>query len=116
MARPDCHLRVSDDWEALLDAGPRHLGHRPAIDVLFGSAAEVAGCGAIAVLLSGNDTDGTVGATHVASNGGTVLVQAPSEAAYPRMPAGAVQRDHPDLVIPSDGIGRELCRRVGPRR
>lgn len=80
------HLLVRNGL-ALLSPGPRVNRHRPAVDVMFASAAEWVAAGTVGVVLSGALDDGAVGAALIDLAGGQVLVQDPAEAEFAGMPA-----------------------------
>ncbi len=65
---------------------------------------------AIGVVLSGTGSDGTLGMEEIKANGGITLAQDEESAKYSSMPQNAVRGGCVDLVLPPDGIARELAR------
>jgi two-component system, chemotaxis family, protein-glutamate methylesterase/glutaminase len=96
IAPPDQHMLVNDG-RIRLSRGPRQHFTRPAIDPLFGSAAEFYGPCVIGVVLSGTGGDGTAGLDAIHRAGGITVIQEPRDALYPEMPQSArraIQIDH----------------------
>lgn len=112
------HLVLDSNGAVLqLDDGPRVNFVKPSADVLFKSAAKAFGSDSLAVVMTGLGRDGTLGAAHIGSVGGDVLVQNPSTAVAPFMPQSVIENRQPCLVssLPEmpEAIQRLLETRVG---
>jgi len=112
VARPDHHLLVARDRVRVL-RGPKQNRSRPAIDVLFRSAAVAFGPRVIGVVLSGNLDDGTAGLSAIKNRGGYAIVQDPSDAEFSGMPQSAVNHVQVDEQPPLAAIGAAVIAAVG---
>ncbi|MBI2722133.1 MAG: hypothetical protein HYX39_08155 [Bacteroidetes bacterium] len=79
-----------------------------AIDVFFQSMADDFKSNAVAVILSGTGFDGSKGAAKVKENGGIVIVQEPSTAAFDGMPNSVISKGIADFILPAENIPQEL--------
>jgi two-component system, chemotaxis family, protein-glutamate methylesterase/glutaminase len=111
VAPPDRHL-VVQPGKMLLGRGPRENRVRPAIDVLFRSAAQAYGSRVVGVVLSGYLDDGAAGLLAIKQHGGIAVVQDPDEAACPAMPQAALDAVTPDHVLRISEAGALLSRIV----
>lgn len=112
VARPDLHL-VVDDRRTLHHVDGHKVRHvLSSGNMLFESAAAALGPRAIAVVLSGYNSDGTDGVQAVKRAGGIVLAQDEASAQVFLMPRSAVATGCVDKVLPADAIGAELVRLV----
>jgi two-component system chemotaxis response regulator CheB len=112
VAPPDYHLLVDHDSSgaaqlALSTDEPVNYS-RPAIDVLFESAADWYGARLAGIVLTGANADGAAGLAAVRRAGGVTVVQDPSTASASPMPLAALARGPVDLVLPLAGIARLL--------
>lgn len=110
------HLLVEGD-HLRLGRGPVEQFSRPAIDVLFRSAAAAFGRRLVGVILTGMLRDGTVGLRHVRDAGGITIVQNPASAEAGDMPRNAMEGLDVDYCLDLEEIGpllELLVRRAGP--
>lgn len=91
-APSDYHLLVESDATLSLSSDEPVMHSRPAIDVLFESAADAFGAALVGVVLTGANSDGAAGLKAIADAGGTVLVEDPVRAYADAMPLAALRR------------------------
>jgi two-component system CheB/CheR fusion protein len=80
------------------------------IDTFLRSLAQDQKSAAIAVILSGTGTDGTLGLQAVKDEGGITFVQDPTTAAHPGMPQSALDSGFADFCLTAEEIADELMR------
>ncbi|QEN04929.1 chemotaxis protein CheB [Thiospirochaeta perfilievii] len=108
LAPADYHIMVEKDKTFSLILGPKENYCRPAIDVLFETAAEVFFDKTLGILLTGANTDGTKGCIAIKKFSGTVIVQDPEEATMAVMPLGAINANAADFVLSLKEIVEKL--------
>jgi two-component system, chemotaxis family, protein-glutamate methylesterase/glutaminase len=114
-APPNYHLLIEDDRTFSLSIDTRVNFSRPAIDVLFESAADVYGAALIGIVLSGANHDGAAGLHYIKQHGGLAIVQEPKTAEVPYMPNAAIQAAYPEHVLAPKAIGNLLVELVSKR-
>jgi two-component system chemotaxis response regulator CheB len=103
VAAPNRHL-VLHRGHIALETGPRENSARPAIDVLFRSAARAYGRRVVGVILSGALRDGALGLAAIKMRGGVTIVQDPSEAMFAGMPESALRTTEVDYCMSASSI------------
>jgi two-component system chemotaxis response regulator CheB len=112
VAPPDHHLTI-ERGRIVLTKGPRENMARPSIDPMFRSAARTYGADVIGVILTGGLNDGTAGLYEVKAQGGTAIVQDPSNAVGTSMPQSAIEHVAVDHIVSVSQIAPLLVRLVG---
>jgi len=109
LAPPGYHLLIerSGTYSLSVDA-PVNFA-RPAIDVLFESAATAFGAGLLGIILTGANQDGSHGIQKIKAAGGTTIAQDPAEAEADTMPRSAIATAAVDHVLTLHGIGTFLA-------
>lgn len=95
-----------------LDVRPLDTPHRPSVDVLFQSAAEVYGDRVLAVVMTGMGSDGREGSAWIKARGGTVLTEAEETCVVYGMPRSVVEAGLSDEAVPLDRLTAAILERV----
>ncbi|HIC88164.1 MAG TPA: chemotaxis-specific protein-glutamate methyltransferase CheB [Anaerolineae bacterium] len=100
--------RMPDEIIVHLTDDPTDTLHRPSVDVMFVSAAEVYGHRVLGVVLTGMGKDGLEGARRIKETGGYVFAEAPSTCVVYGMPRAVVEAELVDRLLPLDVIPQAL--------
>lgn len=112
VASSENHLTVTEDGRFSHEDGFRVHGLRSAANPLFQSASRVFRERAIAVVLTGNGSDGSEGVREIAKMGGVVIAQDKTTAEYFGMPQAAIETGVVDYVLPLCSIASALVQIV----
>jgi two-component system chemotaxis response regulator CheB len=91
-----------------LDVRPTNTPHRPAVDVLFRSAADVYGGRVLGVVMTGMGNDGLVGAAHIKAKGGAIITEAQSSCVVYGMPRAVDEASVSDLSAPLESLAPSI--------
>ena len=95
-----------------LDARPFNTLHKPSVDVLFQSAAELYGNRVLGVVMTGMGSDGKQGAAWIKAHGGLVFTEAESSCVVYGMPCVVVEAGLSDKSIPLEEMARAISEVV----
>lgn len=107
-APSDYHLLVETDASLSLSSDELVNHSRPAIDVLFETAADAFGSELAGFILTGANDDGARGLRALAEAGGLAFVEDPIDAYASTMPAAALRACPGATVLPLAAVGRHL--------
>lgn len=97
---------------AALNLRPLDTPHRPSVDVLFKSAAEVYGSRLLGIVMTGMGNDGTSGAAWIKSQGGTVIAEARESCVVYGMPRSVVEAGLADFSVPLQGMAEAILKMI----
>jgi two-component system, chemotaxis family, protein-glutamate methylesterase/glutaminase len=112
IAPPDYHLLVNANGGLYLSQSAKVHFSRPSADVLFLSVAEHYKNRAIAVVLTGGDSDGSAGVKAIKQMGGVVIAQDEATSTVFGMPAAAIKTGCVDFILPLDKISTAIINLV----
>jgi two-component system chemotaxis response regulator CheB len=97
---------------AHLDDRPSDTQHRPAVDVLFRSAADTFCARVLGVVMTGMGTDGLLGSAHIKAQGGRVLTEAESTCVVYGMPRAVAEASLSDRVAGLDEMAEAIVEMI----
>lgn len=109
------HLRIKrrdDKFFAEVSRLPIDSIHHPSVDVLFTSAAEAAGPGVIALVMTGMGNDGFEGTKSVRSVGGRVLAESASSCVVFGMPRCVIEGGTSNFEASLDELAALLVEQI----
>jgi two-component system, chemotaxis family, protein-glutamate methylesterase/glutaminase len=95
-----------------LDVRPLDALHRPSVDVLFQSAAEVYGDRVLGVVMTGMGADGREGSAWIKARGGTVLTEAQETCVVYGMPRSVVEAGLSDEAVALERLTAAIMQRI----
>jgi len=96
--------RVGKEYSVEVKEGPLVNRHRPAVDVLFRSAARYAGRNTLGILLTGMGNDGAKGLLELKENEAHTIAQDEQSSVVFGMPKEAIKLDAADKILPLNKI------------
>ena len=113
LAPGDFHLKVYEKNGRLVTSlydGDKVSGHKPSVDVLFDSAAELFGKHVVGAILTGMGSDGADGLKRIFSLGGSTFAQDEATSVVWGMPGAAVKLGAVQKVLPVHRIKEALLK------
>lgn len=110
------HLRLGRsgaNYVAVLDDGPPVNRHKPSVEVLFRSAAELAGRNAIGIMLTGMGKDGALAMKLMKEAGAYNVAQNEASCVVFGMPKEAIAVGAVDQVLPLSDIAPHVLQQLG---
>ena len=116
LAQAGRHLQfrrtAAGETVAQLTMQPIEKIHRPAVDVLFASAARIFEERVLAVVMTGMGDDGREGAGWIKARGGTVLTEAEASCTIYGMPRSVVEAGLSDAAYPLETMAQGIIENL----
>lgn len=110
------HLLVrrnaAGDLVAQLAVQPIEKIHRPSVDVLFQSAAEVLHERVLGVVMTGMGDDGKQGSAWIKAQGGTIVTESEASCVIYGMPRSVVEAGLSDISVPLDDLAQTILENL----
>ena len=97
---------------AHLDLRPLDTPHRPAVDVLFQSAADVYGARTLGVVMTGMGSDGREGSAWIKAKGGRILTESEASCVVYGMPRSVVEAGLSDSSVAIEEMAAAILERL----
>jgi two-component system chemotaxis response regulator CheB len=91
-------------------ATAKHGGHRPSVDVLFDSAAQLRGASIVAALLTGMGKDGADGLLKLRMQGARTICQSERSCVVFGMPRAGIERGAAEFVEDLADVSRRIAQ------
>jgi two-component system chemotaxis response regulator CheB len=101
-----------DRVQVHLDVRPLDTPHRPAVDVLFRSAADVYGERTLGVVMTGMGADGRDGSAWIKARGGRILTEAEESCVVYGMPRSVVEAGLSDAAVHIERMAHAIMERI----
>lgn len=112
VAPGDKHLRVvrvRDEYRVVCEDGPKVSGHRPSVDTLFSSVAELFASRSVGVLLTGMGRDGAGGLLSMRRAGARCVAQDEASSVVWGMPREAWENGAAEKLVALDDMAKEIA-------
>ncbi len=117
LAPGDKHLRVistGTSYKIILGSDPPITGHRPSVDAMFYSLADLGSNNVIGVIMTGMGADGAKGLSNVkVMNKAHIIAQDEDSCVVFGMPKSAIAEGVVDRVVPLGEISTEIMKAMG---
>ncbi len=101
---------------AVLSDDVKVNGHRPSVDVLFGSVAMEFGSNSVGLLMTGMGEDGAEGLGKMKTSGALTIAQDEASSVVFGMPRAAIERGYANRIVSLEALANTLIVHCGSHR